>query len=303
LGAALPAHRRSHDRTEGALLGGHHMRVPENLLEIVVFLGIKDDEKGFQPRGTGFVAGVETHGDRTCVVTAQHLVSGIQNKNKDIWLRTNLKRGGVKERRTDPDKWIFAHNPGSPPTDVALYPLAFSQEEEDVAAIRLDGARSVVATPDVFSQQDLGIGDEVIIVGLFGKHYGHNRNIPIVRVGNISMLRGETRIKTLYGDGEIEGHLIEARSISGLSGSPVFICNPFMKIREGRVIQTSETAASLRAQRFYLLGLIHGHFDVKLNDMFVEDEGDALVNTGIGIVVPAEKIVEAFSQVVWSEDS
>jgi hypothetical protein len=82
--------------------------------------------------------------------------------------------------------------------------------------------------------------------------------------------------------------LVEARSISGLSGSPVFIHVPVFEPRGGTVTQ------------FFLLGLMHGHFDIQnLNeDTVVDTEAETTkgINTGIGVVIPVEKILETIDQ-------
>ena len=65
------------------------------------------------------------------------------------------------------------------------------------------------------------MGDEVFVVGLFRHRHGTQRNIPIVRVGNLAALTEE---KVATNDfGLVDAYLIEARSIGGLSGSPVFL--------------------------------------------------------------------------------
>ena len=64
------------------------------------------------------------------------------------------------------------------------------------------------------------VGDEVATVGLYTSHHGHTKNIPVVRVGHISMLPDEPVMSTR---GYVEAYLVEVRSIVGLSGSPVYI--------------------------------------------------------------------------------
>jgi hypothetical protein len=76
--------------------------------------------------------------------------------------------------------------------------------------------------------------------------------------------------------------LIEARSIGGLSGSPAFV---FETVPVG--IGT-----------FYLLGLMHGHWDIPpqmKNDFKINPELFGRVNMGIAIVVPAKKILEVLN--------
>jgi hypothetical protein len=76
------------------------------------------------------------------------------------------------------------------------------------------------ATPDQVRANEVSLGDEVFIVGLFRHHHGTRKNIPIVRVGNLAALT-EEKVATKLG--LLDAYLIEARSIGGLSGSPVFL--------------------------------------------------------------------------------
>jgi hypothetical protein len=220
------------------------------------------------------------------LVTAQHVVSALLAADHDIWLRVNTKDGGTTEEKVPNEFWQFGHpERGGLETDVAVCQVGFTESEE-VRAIGLNGPQSIAATADVLQRQDIGVGDEVLIVGLFRSHHGRERNIPIVRVGNIAMMKGEP-VYTKY-CGYIVAHLIEARSISGLSGSPVFVNNPPVRIIGGQTRFTE-------GPQHYLLGLVHGHFDIQnLNeDIVTERERDVTrgINTGVAVVVPVEKIV------------
>ena len=128
---------------------------------------------------------------------------------------------------------------------------------------------------------NIGTGNEVFITGLFSRFTGASKNHPIVRMGNIAMMPDE-KIPTKGGDRD--AYLIEARSIGGVSGSPVFV-------RED--IKIGKT-------RHWLLGLVHGHWDLppgNKNDNLVSDsEQSEAVNMGIAIVIPAEKILEVINQ-------
>jgi hypothetical protein len=79
-------------------------------------------------------------------------------------------------------------------------------------------------------------------------------------------------------------YLIEARSIGGLSGSPVFA-------------RTTDNPDS--PVRTKLLGLMHGHWDIKeseINKPSIIQDRQRGVNLGIGVVVPASKILETINQ-------
>ena len=142
-----------------------------------------------------------------------------------------------------------------------------------------------------------GVGDDIFIVGLFRSHYGNERNFPVVRVGNLAALREEP-IKTEYA-GYVDAYLIEARSIGGLSGSPAFVAIPFVRIREGLDRQSIGTVA-------VFLGLVHGHFDIQdLNSDVVSDTergSTAGIHTGMGVVIPVEKIIATMEHPDFVED-
>ena len=112
-------------------------------------------------------------------------------------------------------------------------------------------------------------------------------------ITNIAMLDDEP-VKTLY-CGYVDAYLIEARSIGGLSGSPVFIHMPPIRIVDGKPVSSATPVYQL-----YLLGLMHGHFDIEnLNsDVVLEDEKDATsgIHSGVGVVIPVEKIIETLMQ-------
>jgi hypothetical protein len=86
-------------------------------------------------------------------------------------------------------------------------------------------ARDFVMTEKEFREQNYGPGDNVVYVGRFVGHAGKYENTPSVRFGNISMNPNE-REPVIYDTDDATrrsqvGFLVEARSRSGYSGSPV----------------------------------------------------------------------------------
>jgi hypothetical protein len=77
-------------------------------------------------------------------------------------------------------------------------------------------------TREIIDAYDLGIGDETFLVGRLITHAGGQRNTPIVRFGNVSLMADPSEPVKCEGY-EQEGFLVECRSLSGFSGSPVFI--------------------------------------------------------------------------------
>ena len=262
------------------------MLVPSMIRESVVFLGIRDGDQ-FLPRATAFVISYEENGYHFfALATAEHVVSGLLNKGHDIYVRMNREGGTVVRGPINASVWFFHPNADAEPTDVAVVPYQ-PQGDEIFRSVPVFGQNEMVCTTDVISAHSIGPGDELAIIGLFRTHHGVDRIIPVVRKGHIAAMREEP-IKTQY-CGYVDAYLIEAMSIGGLSGSPVFVQMPPIRIAESKV-------NFIQGSQFYLLGLMHGHFDVaNLNEDVVSDvEGQSLasINAGLGIVIPAEKIVE-----------
>ena len=82
--------------------------------------------------------------------------------------------------------------------------------------------REALATPDLIKEKSIGLGEELLVVGLFASHHGRKMNIPIVRSGMIAAMPWEPIWDAKTGQ-NFEAFLAEVRSIGGLSGSPVWV--------------------------------------------------------------------------------
>jgi hypothetical protein len=191
----------------------------------------------------------------------------------------------------------FYHPDEVRPSDVAVYPFALPKEELnriDFEAIPMTSFLS----DKVRIQQNIGEGDDVFMVGLFSRHTGNQKNLPIIRMGTIAMISDEPIQTQKFGS--IEAYLIEARSIKGLSGSPVFVLK-----QNGIQIGPHVVPSSVVTMHF--LGLMHGHWDLKPGesvDMEDAQGGEESVNVGIAIVIPAKQILETINHkdfVKWRE--
>jgi len=239
-----------------------------------------------QLAGTAFFLGRINEDDETYtgyVVTAGHVIHGIRDRGVDeVLIRLNLLPGGSQWVRIDLASWY--HHP-DPAVDVAVFPSALPNHVDHLAY-----PLTAVGTEDVLRRQEIDVGSEVFVVGLFAHHFGLERNIPIVRMGNVAALR-EERVGTALGP--MDAYLIEARSIGGLSGSPVFARTPLVRVSVDGEIQFNRNPFG----SYFLVGLIHGHFDAPVDAIDVggrEGTSDH-VNVGIAIVVPVEKILETIA--------
>jgi len=281
------------------------MRVPASARRSVIFIGEMLDGR-FVPRATGFfVYTGDTQGEDdhlAYLVTAEHVISGMAHRQKEIFARFNLQDGTTRIESLQNAKWWY--HPTEPEnTDVALTPVTFDWniiDHESVPLLNWDPYKENTVLQ--YSKPDIGLGTETFAVGLFRSHYGAQRNIPVIRTGNIAAMVEEP-IKTRHGSGFVEGYLVEMRSIAGLSGSPVFAARPDMfftdyKLDFNRLRPQFE---QINWFGFILLGLVHGHFDVRnpMEDMAFDDaDGNRpeSVNTGMGIVIPAIRIQETLYQ-------
>ncbi len=268
------------------------MLVPDEVRKCVAFVCARFND-GLRPCGTAFLFATpipETERMWVDVVTAKHILAGIRTHSMDgkVLLRFNLKSGGYTLVETDVAQWVL-HPTGS--VDVGIVALSIPPDL-DFRFL----AESIAVTPDIIAKHRIGIGDDVFITGLFANHYGTEQNIPILRVGNIAAVPEEP-VKTQLG--AMEAYLVEARSIGGLSGSPVFVyLDP---LRQGAGPKGSLLVSSGDGPiggAFFLLGLIHGHYDVPAVLDLERADGlrDKAINMGIAIVVPVTKIIETINQ-------
>lgn len=217
-------------------------------------------------------------------VTAKHVVESRPPFTRQAFL-VNSKAGGFVAIQGLLDHWIF-----HPTADVAVMPVNIPREA-DVVAFSSEGGSFL--TPESIREHRLGIGDEVFMPGLFTFAPGNDRATPLLRYGNLAMLPdGPIQVDSSFA----EVYLIEARSIGGISGSPVFIRETLTYITEDK--DGKEVRLTGLGPIAYLLGLVHGHWDIKESEInrqsFIQDRQRG-VNLGIAVVVPAHKILETIN--------
>lgn len=182
-----------------------------------------------------------------------------------------------------PEDWVN-HPAGD---DVAIVEIDPKDGWEITGSSWLD----VAPTPARMQELKVGVGDEVFMLGRFIAHQGMARSQPLARFGNIAMMPGE-----LVRDGrgfDVEAFLVEMRSLSGFSGSPVFVYLGPVTYRG------NATMMPFYSETIGLIGIDSGH---KTTQARVEDptsgkETDLRVNlnTGVSIVVPTWKIKDVLN--------
>ena len=236
--------------------------------------------------GTGFFVGVPSDDGAPFTflyfVTAKHCVVQAQQAGT-LCLRVN-SRDGVGVLGTVDRGWLF---PEDPSIDVAIIPWSLDPQD---FALRCLETTSQFATNERLEQHEVGVGDDLVVAGLFTQRHGRERNLPIVRSGIIAAMPMEPFEDHNTG-GSFRAYIAEMRSIGGLSGSPVFAF-----LRPGRVNRAREIMMN---QRVFLLGMIRGHWDYRRRDggplAFANGEL-AQVNMGMALVTPAQDILDLLNR-------
>lgn len=259
------------------------MLVPQRLRSSVVFLGERTGV-GVHWGGTAFFVSQPytrwPDHSHVYLVTARHCVEG----KTDLVARLNSPPHGPEGGTylldlPDGDEWLKhpAPAPGEDYVDVA------AMKVPDLSVFGAWAAGYGWARMSMFFPESLlgdepesgvGIGDEVVALGLLTVHYGEDRNEPVMRMGNLAMVPKEPVLVHYKGgpSRRMRLYLTELRSISGLSGSPVFVRH--------RTFPGDPEQAPMS-----LLGLMIGHWDDPDSN-----------HMGFGKVVPAQLIAEVIDQ-------
>lgn len=250
------------------------LRIDPALLDCVCFLVVKPHTGEPSFAGTAFLLSLpfasRPDWRHLYLVTAQHVVKGAGTRG-ELYARLNVRGGGTRDVHIN-DAWAHA---GDADLSVVAAPV-----DNDIDAGAIYG-ESLVTDARVWAH-DIGVGDDVVVTGLFARHPGAARNAPIVRSGTIAAMPGDP---VLGEDGRASpGYLVEMRSMAGLSGSPVLVAFGY----ERPVIRPFEQPPTT-----YLLGVVRGHWDHKLSlpalDATTKAEL-ARLNQGIAIVTPAQAL-------------
>jgi hypothetical protein len=216
------------------------------------------------------------------VVTNKHVIVG---QPSCPVVRMNLRNPSDDFERTIVLDFKQADWVTDPTNDLAvcMLPPDFNTPIAEFSVI----TRDFLLTRKQFVEEDIGPGDDVVYVGRFAGHAGKYENMPSVRFGNISMNPNEREPITYDIDSYTRtsqvGFLVEARSRSGYSGSPVFTLNQ-------HVVNNKRAVLPMMDMR--LLGVDWGHVPERVR--LLDFRGDPLkeghivqVHAGMMGVVPA----------------
>jgi hypothetical protein len=259
------------------------MWIPPDITTTVCFLCVENEGRKLYGGTAFFVLKSETDFPDlrwAYLVTAKHCVQRAFQKYNNLFYRLNKKGEGVKFvalPHYDSSKWVMSDD-----ADVAVLPF-----DEDSDAEMQVLPSEMFLTDELTQKEGIGLGDELFLIGLFKEVQGKKRNFPVIRSGMIASMPDEPFQDKDTGI-DYRAFLIEARSIGGLSGSPVF-----MALKK-RGVQRHPAPRGFHAMTHSMLivGLIRGHFDLADQDNLADFGGTELerLNTGIAIVTPIQEV-------------
>ena len=256
-------------------------RIRKDFLEcaIYVYESVEDIEEKVSAGGSGFLVGVASEAyPRTgyiYAVTNRHVVEGHHKPA----IRFNTRDGQADPKETRNADWTFA--PGK-------VDLAICQVEDLLPSkyVFRHIQREMFLTQSLVRELNVGPGDEVFLVGRLVSHEGEERNLPVVRFGNIAMDPLEPLWHPVYKEHRQESYLVEVRSISGHSGSPVFV-----EIVD--YLKRDEVPSVVEKSGIYLLGVNWCHLGGPSKSVRGTPKGGWVSsNSGMAGVIPAWRLDE-----------
>lgn len=174
-----------------------------------------------------------------------------------MFLRVNLMAENQEKYEvvsTVHGEWVCPENKN----DIAIYPIeikpnwhVFPIKEENflTEAVIEESSVGFHDNNTVYSK-GFGIGNDTLVIGRFMGHDGIEKNLPVVRFGNIAMMPHEPVIQIERNNHKQEAFLVESRTINGFSGSPVFVG-----------IDKDYQVLGREITEYSLLGVGWGHFN------------------------------------------
>lgn len=265
--------------------------IDPNVLQCVFYVYPSEEaaKAGAKAGGTGFFAGVplqkNSHLNQLYAVTNRHVIS---KSGPDVVLRINKANGRLDFLPTKNADWIF--HPDD--QDVAVHPIVLSPDYQ----YNFVSTKIFFLTKQIAKDRGIGPGDDVFMVGRFVEQDGKQGNLPTARFGNIGRMNAEA-IKNDTGV-EQDSFLVEMRSISGYSGSPVFVyINPTLA-RPPHFLTPHMHPYNQTQHGPWLLGIDWSHlpsFRRVLDDdkrTEVQPPQWVEINSGMAGVIPAWRIQE-----------
>jgi hypothetical protein len=196
-------------------------RLNHRFKHMVFFLYGKDPKTGkvVGPLGTGSLIGL--YGEKRpfnrylhhyYAVTCWHVAV----QHGASILRVNTKDGQSRFIELEPHEWQFIPGADDLCAADATELLAGTDEISFLPP-------SLMVTKDFIRSEQLEIGEDGFMLGLFAEQPGIEQNMVAARFGNVSLLANDNAPIEQPNEQKRPSHIFDMRSRPGFSGSPVFV--------------------------------------------------------------------------------
>lgn len=221
-------------------------------------------------------------------------------------IRINQPGGGIRYIELEPTDWHWRKRDNGPldfeadlaiadVTDYLPYRAETLSFEDDITFLD----ESSFITPDFLCQNNIGIGDQTIMIGLFADHQNAEKNVPVGRLGNIAATPdGVCPVRLGLSDRlACPSFLNDMRSRSGFSGSPVWFWRSELDdMNTWR--SNGEYPIQMRPLRalFRLIGIHRGQFRERAtlqaaeSETVLRDGSKVDIASSMTVVIPAWNI-------------
>ena len=265
-------------------------RIDDDLLDCTVYLYASkaEAEAGENSGGSGFLVSYASSrgisaGGFMYVVTNRHVI-----RSRYSTVRLNTADGKIDAIEYQPSEWTCSET-----DDLAVKVLHGNMSGTDYRFRVV--SQKMLLTKDQVARFNIGVGDEVAMIGRFINIEGKQRNTPTGRFGHIAQMPFEPIDSEDQGASyQQESFLADIKSIGGYSGSPVF-----WDMMAGPSVQVDTRVTIARANgdtnRIFLLGVDWAHIRdwdcvYGIDRKPVPTGHQIEVNTGIAAIVPAWKL-------------
>lgn len=224
-------------------------RIPDSFLESVFYLYPSPDEAraGVHFGGSGFLMGYPLP-----KLENKSIIYGVTNAHvidDDCrTIRLNTVSGGTYVEELPANRWV--KHPDGDDLAVCVVKIDSTHKYKSIG-------QDYLLTREKTEALNIGPGDAAFVIGRFINADGRQKNLPTARSGIIAQSPWEKvrqRRQTASGFFDQESFLVEAKSVGGFSGSPVFV---HLDVNHGRVDRPGLRVGV--EDSIWLLGVDWGH--------------------------------------------
>jgi hypothetical protein len=259
-------------------------RFDDRFLDCSVYLypTIDDARRGDRIGGCGFLACVPGPSIAGLIYVHPYVVSNRHVIEKSPVVRLNTHKGDTDVIPFSASNWTFTRH-----QDIAVVPIDTSYTHRYLFI-----STTAFLTEALAAEHDVGIGDEAFMVGRFVNHEGRQRNLPSIRWGHVSMMPYDPVYHSSNDGQEQESFLVEVHSISGYSGSPVFVRpSPTTKL-PATVVSAPDCLLYEGSARHRELPENGGPWLLGVDWGYINNHHQRENNTGMSAVIPAWRVLE-----------